>query len=205
MSAAMSARLAEVRRGRVCKRWQAPCACGRALTMVGSVSTNGNQSFWTTLPGILTGLAAVLTAVGGIVTVVLTRDDNKSDGGGTTLTEWSRQANQICEDGYADIRALNVPSDPQSQFLAIPQTSRISNRSNARLQALDRPAKGKEDIDRLLTLASQAHVAAKNAYDSYRTGDRASAQRFLDDAQRKTLQVQDLDAQLGANVCAQGP
>jgi hypothetical protein len=29
-----------------------------------------NRSFWTTLPGILTGLAAILTAVGGLITII---------------------------------------------------------------------------------------------------------------------------------------
>jgi RNA polymerase sigma-70 factor (ECF subfamily) len=42
-------------------------------------------SFWATLPGILTGVAAMITAIGGIVTVLITAGVLRPDAGATPL------------------------------------------------------------------------------------------------------------------------
>ena len=34
-------------------------------------SENGKSSFWTTLPGCLTGIAAIITAIGGLITILV--------------------------------------------------------------------------------------------------------------------------------------
>lgn len=163
-----------------------------------------NKSFWSTLPGVLTGIAAVITAIGGIATlVVTTRGGDKQPE--TTLAEWAEQANEICDEAYEDIRALGLPPDPYSQFRAIPDVQRISTRANQQLQALDRPPDADERIAQLLEVSSRAHVAAQNAYNSWSAGDTPRAQAFLNAASRDNAEVQRVGGQLGANVCAQGP
>ncbi len=143
----------------------------------------------------------MITAVGGILTLVLSNGSGKA----TTLASWATQANQICQDGYDEIRALGIAPDLQSQFGETPITSRIVTRTNARIQALDRSAQDQEKIDQLQALTSQANVAAQNAYNAWRAGDTNSAQNLLSNEQRDAYQSQQLAGQLGANVCAQGP
>ncbi len=41
--------------------------------------TPEKQSFWTTLPGILTGLAALVTAVGGLIAIVSSGGDQSAE------------------------------------------------------------------------------------------------------------------------------
>lgn len=54
----------------------------------------GEQSFWSTAPGILTGVAAVITAVGGVLAVMLVPDGNPqpSAGSGTAASSISESA-----------------------------------------------------------------------------------------------------------------
>lgn len=135
----------------------------------------------------------MITAIGGILALVLSNGPSKK----TTLANWATQANQICQDAGDEIRALGVPTDQ-----TLPQSLRITTRANARVQALDRPTQGQKTIDQVLALASQEDVAIQNASNALRVGDSASAQGFYTDAKRLASQVQQLDGQLGANVCA---
>jgi hypothetical protein len=147
----------------------------------------------------------LLLVVIGAALVYFARDSDDSTGDELTLSEWATQANAICADGYGDIRALGIAADPESQFRAIPQMTQISTRTNQELQALGRPSGAEERVDRLLALASEANVQAKRAFDAWSVGDRIAAQAALSNAQRTTIEVQELDGSLGANVCALGP
>jgi hypothetical protein len=72
------------------------------------MSSNGNGSgkpFWTTLPGILTGIAALITAVGGVY-VALNRPGSNGGNGGETPTP-TRVAGPI-EYGYYRYRAADL-------------------------------------------------------------------------------------------------
>lgn len=147
---------------------------------------------------------------GGLILVVgallIIFGGESNDGGGDlTPSEWATKANEICAQGYDDIRALNIPTDPGAHFQAIPQTSRIASRINQELQAIGRPSGAEAQVDRLLALASQENVEARRAFNAWNAGDTTGAQAALSEAQRIAAEVQRLDGQLGANVCALGP
>ena len=147
----------------------------------------------------------VMLVVGALM-IIFGGDSNDSNGGDhLTLSEWATRANEICDQGYDEIRALNIPPDPGAQFQAIPQTSRISTEINQEIQAIGRPSGAEAQVDRVLALASQANVEARHAFDAWNAGDTSRAQAALSEAQRITAEVQRLDGQLGANVCALGP
>jgi len=59
-----------------------------------STEKSGKKSFWETLPGILTGAAAVLTALAGLLTVIYTRGSGKptEDQAKTAIVEDARPA-----------------------------------------------------------------------------------------------------------------
>jgi uncharacterized membrane protein len=147
-----------------------------------------------------------LILVVGALLIIFGGDSNDDNGGDDlTLSEWATKANEICAQGYDDIRALNIPTDPGAQFEAIPQTSRIASRINQELQAIGRPSGAEAQVDRLLALASQGNVEARRAFNAWNAGDTTGAQAALSEAQRIAAEVQRLDGQLGANVCALGP
>ena len=122
-----------------------------------------------------------------------------------TLSEWATSANQICDRGYERMRALNIPADPQARFRALPQTTQVSTEINQEIQAIGRPIGSEADVDRLLTMASQSNVEARRAYNTWSAGDMTNAQAALTQAQTLEAEVQRLDGELGANVCAIGP
>lgn len=187
-----------------------------------------SSPFWSTLPAILAGLAGLITAGAAVAAIFVgsngtkSDEDNASQGAApvrtadrtaerttppreVTLADWARQANEICAAAYEDMRALGIPSDPASQFAAVPQTSRISARANQKIQALDRPPDNAEEISELLRYASRSEVAGNNAYQAWDGGDLATAEEQSEIANQAWLRVQELDGELGANVCARGP
>ena len=169
------------------------------------MSRDEKHSFWTTLPGVLTGILAAATLL--VLVLVLMGDDTKSNGPGTTREDWARKANAICAKGYAEMRALDVPNDLRSKLLAIPKMTPIIRRGNARLRALDRPEseEDQERIGRLLAAASDGDAAYTKALAALRLHKTAIARDFLMKALRADARVQRLDRELGADVCAAGP
>ncbi len=74
-----------------------------------SSSGNGSgKSFWTTLPGILTGIATLITAVGGVY-VLFNPPVSNGGNGGETPTPTPRVAGPI-EYGYFRYRAADLYS-----------------------------------------------------------------------------------------------
>jgi hypothetical protein len=144
-----------------------------------------------------------LILVVGALTVVFGGDSGGDDD--LTLSEWATSANEICDEGFEEIRSLNISSDSESQFLALPQLSQITGHINQEIQAIGRPIGAEAEVDRLLMLASQENVEARRAFYTWNGGDRTTAQSALSEAQRLAAEVQRLDGQLGSNVCALGP
>lgn len=145
--------------------------------------------------GVILVVGALLLAFGG---------DSKDGDDDLTLSEWATKANEICADGYEEIRALNIPSDPTAQFQALPQIAQITGQTNQELQAIGRPSGAEAEVDRLLTMASQENVEARRAYNAWSVGDQSNAQAALSEAQRLGAEIQRLDGELGANICALG-
>lgn len=145
-----------------------------------------------------------LILIVGALLIVLGGEDSKDDDD-LTLSEWATRANEVCAQGHDEIRALNIPPDPVAQFQALPQVVQITGQINQELQAIGRPSGSEAEVDRLLMLASQENVEARRAFTAWNAGDTTSAQAAHSQAQRLAAEVQTLDGQLGANICALGP
>ena len=153
------------------------------------------------------GITLKALTQGGLILVVgalLVFFGAKSKDDDLTLGEWATKANQVCAQGFNRIRELNIPPDSDSQFRALPQTTQVSTEINQEIQAIGRPSGAEAEVDRLLTMASQSNVEARRAFYSWNAGDTADAQAPFSEAQRLSAEVQALDGQLGANVCALG-
>jgi hypothetical protein len=121
------------------------------------------------------------------------------------LAEWVTAANDICRDGFDDRRALGLAEDdPAAEFQAIPQLTAIYARVNQDIAELERPPQYEEKIARLIEVATRSNIAFQQAYQAWGAGDTVSSQRFVDEGNALVLQIQQLDAELGANVCALG-
>jgi hypothetical protein len=127
------------------------------------------------------------------------------DDGELTLSQWATRANEICDQGYEEMRALNVSPDPEAQFRALPQMTQISTDINQKLQVIGRPSGAEARVDQLLSLASQSNVEARRSFSAWASGGTTIAQEALSEAQRLGAEVQSLDGELGANACALGP
>ena len=151
------------------------------------------------------GLVLVAIGVGALAYVEIEKDVDGGSGGSDELTvsEWATKANEICAEGYEEVRALNI--SPSEQFQAIPQLTAIDTRINGQLQALGSPSDGAAEVRQLLNLASDATVAFRDAHGYYNAGNHPAAFASYNRGQQLAAQVRDLDGNLGANVCAAGP
>ena len=160
----------------------------------GEASYGGITLKSVTQGGLILVVGAVLIVVGG--------GEGDDD---LTPSEWATKANEICSEGFDEIRALEIPSEPQAQFEALPQVAQIAGHINQQIQAIGRPSGAEAEVDRLLALASQENVEGRRAFDAWKGGDQPTAEAALSQARHLTAEVQLLDGQLGANVCALGP
>jgi len=190
------------------------------------------SSFFSSLPGILASLAGLVTAGAAIAAIVVGGSNAKSDsgrstasdsthtitvsGGGSrpnpqpakddyTLEDWAHDADQICGIVYDDVRALGVLDDPNATWQVLPQLLQISAQGNERIGALERPKEAADKIAESLKQAALAETAARNAYDAWNLGDPDSAAQYWQAYTDATTLGQQLDSELGANVCARGP
>ena len=188
------------------------------------------SSFFSSLPGILASLAGLVTAGAAVAAIVVGGGDSKPDPGGSkgtdhavviaggggssnaqpakdeyTLEDWARDADQICGIVYDDVRALGVLDDPNATWQVLPQLLQISAQGNERIGALERPKDAADKIAESLKQAALAETAARNAYDAWNAGDADSATQYWQAYTDATTLGQQLDTELGANVCARGP
>jgi hypothetical protein len=187
------------------------------------------SSFFSSLPGILASLAGLVTAGAAVAAIVIGGGESKSDdgpkdstthtivaerGGSSTaapakdeytLEDWARDADQICGIVYDDVRALGVLDDPNATWQALPQLLQISAQGNERIGALERPKEAADKITESLKQAALAETAARNAYDAWNLGDPDTAAQYWQAYIDATTLGEQLDTELGANVCARGP
>jgi hypothetical protein len=188
------------------------------------------SSFFSSLPGTLASLAGLVTAGAAVAAIVVGGGDSKPDPGGSkgtdhavvigggggspnaqpakdeyTLEDWARDADQICGIVYDDVRALGVLDDPNATWQVLPQLLQISAQGNERIGALERPKDAAGEIAESLKQAALAETAARNAYDAWNAGDPDSAAQYWQAYIDATTLGEQLDTELGANVCARGP
>ncbi|HEX5616768.1 MAG TPA: hypothetical protein VFX51_00020 [Solirubrobacteraceae bacterium] len=122
-----------------------------------------------------------------------------------TVEDWAHDADEICGIVYDDIRALGILDDPNATWQLLPRLLQISAQGNERIGALERPKEAADKIAEDLKQAGIAENAAQNAYDAYNLGDTDSAAQYWQAYLDASARSQQLDTELGANVCARGP
>jgi hypothetical protein len=182
---------------------------------------------FSTLPGILTGIATLVTAGAAVAAIVVggsgeSKPDRGSTNGSTqtirlaggsstaepkdeyTPADWARDADEICAIVYDNVRALGILDDPNATWQLLPQLLEISAQGNERIAALERPKDAADKIAESLKQATIAETALRDAYDAFNLGDAASGMQYWAVFEEATTLGQQLDTELGANVCARG-
>jgi hypothetical protein len=180
--------------------------------------SDGKSSFFHTLPGILTGLAGLISAgaaVGALVIGLNGGDDPKPDNGpipptavttddgppDVTLAEWAAKANAICADDLDDVKAIGASADQEQ---AIPQLRSLITRVKDKISALERPPEAEAQIREFLDQFSRAETALANLQQALAAGDHATAEAEAAAFEQADARQGELSRALGANVCA-GP
>jgi hypothetical protein len=177
------------------------------------------KSFWTGLPGILTGSAALITAVGGLVAVLIQvgaiggGGSENSTGQGTTSAgpSWAAQANKICERANDAIDDLPEPTSSNADTLGVEAmlkygkaASKISRRMLRDLTELSPPADQAADVTEFVKLGAKMNEAADEMFAAFALGDFSAvqgAQHALSTAGQR-FDAKAID--LGATTCAEG-
>jgi hypothetical protein len=175
---------------------------------------SGGGSFWTTLPGILTGLATLITAAAGVFAVIKTTGD---DGGGdsaganteisesddgVTREEWAEEANAICVETNEQLNALGiVPESPEELAPFIEQADPIVSDAVERLRSLPAPTGDEVTVERMIGLIEQELASFRSAASSFYAGDVATGYQLMEQANASDQRFSESARQLGADEC----
>jgi hypothetical protein len=183
-------------------------------------SSESKKSFWSTLPGILTAVTALITAVAGLVAIfvqigVINGDEDSSlNGGNPTLTtskSWTAQANEICARANDSMDALPDPQaigpamlDPESAVKLGDLSLGIGRRMLRDLGTLEAPEGREADVEDFLRLGAEMNQATEELLARLRVGDPLAAQEKVSAVSEAAQRFDDAAIELGATTCAEG-
>jgi hypothetical protein len=178
--------------------------------------TNDQKSFWSGASGLIAAVTALVTAIGGLIAVLIQIGVIGGNGGahqaaaGAVQTisqaDWVAEANGICARANDAINALPDPEllDLQSGIARGRESIAINRRMVRNLAAL-RPGQARQaDVEEFLRLAAQINDTAEELLAGLRVGDVAVAQRGAATLKRLGRSFDDSAIGLGATTCAEG-
>jgi hypothetical protein len=172
----------------------------------------GFWGFWTTRPGILSGVAAVVTAFVALAGVFIARDDG--NGGDTpsavtrtSLADWRRGANSLCADSNRELRTTfgRPPRGPDELVAYYDGAILVVTRTLNDLRGLDTPADRVQDITEFLDSLEARNANIQEAIDAWQSGNLPAFQRAAREVDRAYNKAVELASDLRAHECARGP
>ena len=187
----------------------------------GTVVTEGKKSFWSGMTGALAAITALITAIGGLIAILVQVGVIGGDGtpsGGTATTpqatttaatsaaDWAVQANTICARSNDAIDVLPKPGslEPTAALDAEEQALRINKRMLRDLSALPRPTERAVEVEEFLRLGAQVNEGAEELLAALRVGDAAAAQEHASSLSHAGKLFDESATGLGAYTCAEG-
>jgi hypothetical protein len=165
----------------------------------------GSRTFWTTLPGVVTAIAALLTAIGGILAlVVVPGGSNGGSDQGTTHTQAVQLADQECEQTAALKRQM-PPLDASNYKRVVLAISSNQRALANRLRAIPATEEDRANLERLSGLIDQQSNEADTAAVAYGQGNTPAYQQHLQASQGISPAIATAAQSLGASACAQTP
>lgn len=179
-----------------------------------------DRPFWTSLGGVLTGVAGVVSALAAVLALVITGNTPEERGSGSPsasdavvvdasstttptiqaeLVQWAEQANAICKDAASDITANGGADTPEQLAAAIPRARQASEQ----LIAVSRPAGARDRIARMVRLYEGSYDDIELALTAKRTGNDQAAREAVSRAEELSAQADSLATELGAGACVE--
>jgi hypothetical protein len=179
--------------------------------------TDEKKSFWSGASGFIAGVTALVTAVGGLIAILIQVGVFGGNGGPGATTSagaqqttaqpgWAQDANDICARNNDAIDALPDAEtlDPQAAVVELREALRINKRMVRNLAALTAPPARKADAEEFVRLGAQMNGAAEEMLAAVRVGDVAVLQRQATRLKRLAKSFDDAAISLGATTCAEG-
>jgi hypothetical protein len=174
--------------------------------------------FWSGMSGFLAGTAALVTAIGGTIAILVqvgvigggsSNGGSGNGGGGQTTTQtvdWSSQANDICARANDLITALPNPktleSDAALQFEQ--QALRINRQMVRDLVKLPKPTDHVTEVDRFVRLGADVNETTEELLADFTSGSLGDAQQRASTLSRLGERFDAAAIALGATTCAEG-
>ena len=181
--------------------------------------TDEKKPFWSGATGAIAAVTAFITAVGGLLAVLIQLGVFGGSGGEsnqgaivpqvtTSPSEpsWAQQANRICARTNDAINALPDESetDPAAAIGQVREAVTLSKRMVRDLAALTPPPDRKDDVEEFVRLGASMNDAGEEFVAALRAGDVVAAQRQVPRLQRLGRSFDNSAIGLGATTCAEG-
>ncbi len=166
------------------------------------------------MSGFLAGTTALVTAVGGLIAIliqvgVIGGNGGSSKGGGQTTTQspdWAPQANDICARANDLITALPNPKtlDLQAALGMGQQALRINRQMVRELAKLPKPERQRAKVEEFLRLGADVNENTEELLADFTNGSIADAQQREGTLSRLGKKFDGAAIELGATTCAEG-
>jgi len=179
--------------------------------------TEPKKSFWSGLSGALTGVTALLTAVGALLAVliqvgVIGGDDDGNGGGssGTTtsaaMVDWAGEANEICQranelfDELPDAESV----DPSEAVGQLERALSINRQMVRELTKLPKPDQEREQVREFLRLGAKLNESSEEIIAAFKVLNIEAVQQGQAELSKLGSQFDAAAVDLGASTCAEG-
>jgi hypothetical protein len=162
-------------------------------------------AFWTSMPGILTGVAGLIAAIAGLLALFVVPGD--SGDSGSSRADWADKVDPICSQAINSVRQIPISAtaDVNETASYLHQVATIARGMSEKVRAVPAPTEDQSSIDRMTALWDQQADEMDSAALDLQSGDQAgfsNAQQQLDAAQ---TEGDALATSLGVTACAQKP
>jgi hypothetical protein len=188
----------------------------------------GRPSFWTTIPGMLSALAGVVSAVVAVVGLLIVggpsdRPDgtptspasadrpvteatatatSEATASGPTQGQWAQRANEVCADGARESVQLNrqLQSTHDLPRFLLHMASLIRHNADE-LAAIPRPVEDRANVDQVVAYYSTAASNLESGAVAVQAGDQAAYEQRRDTVFTALQEATVLLARGGATAC----
>ena len=163
--------------------------------------------FWTSLPGVLTGVAGLVAAIAGLLALFVAPGGDS----GSTRAEWADKVEPICSEATDDIRALPLSlsavtaADGATIADYLRQVAAIARDMAADVRAIEAPVEDQGSVDRMTALWDRQADGIDALTPDLLAGNLAVLQRgpSAREIQSAETEAEALASSLGVTACAQ--
>lgn len=162
-------------------------------------------AFWTSLPGVITGIAGLIGAIAAILALFVV--PGGSGDSETSRAEWASKVNPICSEAENAIRQIPAPSsgDANSFIDYYHQESGIIRDGSEKIRGIEAPVEDKGNIDHLTLLWDQQADGLDLMAQAVQNNDQAGFASAQQQVLSTDTEARGLSSSLGITACAQHP